>query len=146
MNRTKYNYEEGSGWSGNWVGLYDTPRVVSVLNADWQYKRLTTGVLVNYVGGRDWNWSPDDDTYSPENCAERAGALTPERCAKGMPSFTTVNLNFDWKATDKLKLGLNVQNLFGRQPYYDPNGWEGFNHRHNIFGRIYSLSATYKFY
>ena len=53
---------------------------------------------------------------------------------------------FVWTATDKLRLGLNIQNVFDRQPYYDPQGWEGFNHRHNIFGRIYNLTVTYKFW
>ena len=146
MNRVMYDYQDGEGWSDNWVGQYDTPRLNAVFNVDWMYKQLTTSVFVNYVGKRDWDWSPEDDIYSPENCAEAAGALSPERCAKGIPSFTTTNLNFDWRATDKLKLGLNIQNVFGRQPYYDPQGWEGFNHRHNIFGRIYNLTVTYKFW
>jgi iron complex outermembrane receptor protein len=146
MNRVMYDYEDGEGWSENWVGQYDTPRVNAVLNADWQYRKLTTSVFVNYIGGRDWDWAPYEDTYSPENCAEAAGALSPERCAKGIPSFTTTNLNFVWAATDKLRLGLNIQNVFDREPYYDPQGWEGFNHRHNIFGRIYNLTVTYKFW
>lgn len=146
MNRSIHNDDAESGWTDNYVGLYDTPEVVAVLNADWFYKQFTTSVFVNYVGSRQWRSLPDDDYFSAENCTERDGALSAWRCAEGIPSYTTTNLNFDWQATEKLKLGLNVQNVFGRQPYYDPNGWEGYNHRHNVFGRIYSLSVTYKFW
>jgi outer membrane receptor protein involved in Fe transport len=146
MNRTLYNYEDGEGWSGNYVGLYQTPRLNAVFNADWRYRDFVTSLFVNYTGGRDWKSTPEDTWFDPENCAANAGAMSPGRCKAGIPSFTTVNFNLDWNATPSLRVGLNVQNIFNRQPYYDPNGYEGFNHRHNIFGRIYTLSASYRFF
>jgi outer membrane receptor protein involved in Fe transport len=43
-------------------------------------------------------------------------------------------------------VGLNVKNAFNKQPYYDPNGWEGYNHSQDLFGRQFALSASYKFF
>jgi len=45
-----------------------------------------------------------------------------------------------------LNLGLNIKNVLNSKPYYDPNGWEGYDHSLNLFGRVYSLSASYKFW
>ena len=45
-----------------------------------------------------------------------------------------------------LTVGVTVKNLFNRLPYYDPNDWMNFPSSYtNNFGRIYSVTATYKF-
>jgi iron complex outermembrane receptor protein len=144
--RTKYNYEDGEGWGANWVGYYDRPKVRASVNADWSYRDVVTSLFVQYTGSHKWDYDPRYISYDAQSCADTGGALTGERCAAGTPAYTTVNLNFNWKATKDLSLGLNIKNLFNKQPYYDPNGWEGFDHRFNIFGRVISLSADYKFW
>lgn len=146
MNRTLYNYEDGEGWSGNYIGLHSNPKVTATLNADWKYRDFTTSVFVNYTGTRKWADYPGDETYTPEACEAKGGALTADDCRRGIPSYTTVNLSMNWTPIKHLNLGLNVKNLFNRQPYYDPNGWEGYDHRYNIFGRVLSVSASYKFW
>jgi len=147
MHRSKYNDEDGSGWSGNWVGMYDTPRMIAVLNADWQYQQFSAGMFINYSGGHSWNWSPNDDNprYTRERCTNEPTAISPESCERGAPSHTLVNLNLGWKVSEQLRLGVNIQNLFARMPYYDPRGWQGFDHRYNIWGRVWNLSANYTF-
>ena len=57
-----------------------------------------------------------------------------------------MNLAFSWKPFKNLDVGLNVKNAFNKQPYYDPNGWEGYNHSQDLFGRQFALSASYKFF
>jgi len=146
LNRTIYDSGDGSGWSQNWVGLYERPKLTAVFNADWQYREVTTSVLVNYTGSRKWKYSPDDDSFDPGNCSDNYPGLSEAQCAAGIPAYVTTNLNIDWQAKKNLKLGLNIRNLFGKQPSYDPNGYEGFNHRDNIEGRIFTLSASYKFW
>jgi len=145
MNRRIHSVETGAGWSSNYVSYYDNPRVLTTLNAHWQYRAWNAGLFVNYTDGRNWNSIPNDRTYSAERCAQAQGAMSPEQCERGTPSYTTVNLNLGWRASDHLKLDLNVQNLFDRRPYYDPNGWSGYDHRFDIFGRVYGLTARYKF-
>jgi len=144
MHREKYDNEDGTGWSGNWVGLYGTPRVSAVLNANWQYRQFNAGMFVNYSGGHSWVTSLNDPNprYTRERCTNEPNALSPEQCARGAPSYTTVNLNLGWKVNDHFKLGVNVQNLFSRLPYYDPVAWEGFDHRFNLWRRVWMLHAT----
>jgi hypothetical protein len=40
---------------------------------------------------------------------------------------------------------VTVKNLFNRLPFYDPNDWMNFAGYTNNFGRIYSVTATYRF-
>lgn len=146
MNRTKYNMEDGEGWSGNYIGLHGTPKVTATVNADWTYGNLVSSVFVNYTGSRQWKDYPGDESYTAQACEDKGGALSPAQCVAGAPSYTTVNLAFNWTPVKDLRLGLNIINLFGTQPYYDPNGWEGYDHRYNIYGRMLNLSASYKFW
>jgi len=144
--RTKYNYENGEGWSANWVGYYERPSVRASFTADWAYRDVVASLFVNYTGSHKWDYDPRYISYDAKGCEATGGALSAERCAAGTPAYTTVNLNLSWKPVKDLALGLNIKNLFNKQPYYDPNGWEGFDHRYNIFGRVLSVSASYKFW
>jgi len=144
-NRTTFNAEDADGWAPNFVGYAGTPKLRANFSADWAYGDVVTSLFVNYTGGHKWDYDPRYISYDAQSCEDNGGALTAAQCAKGTPSYTTVNLNLAWTPTKDLKLGFNVKNLFNKQPYYDPNGWEGFDHRFNIFGRIFSISADYKF-
>ncbi|MDT8999084.1 TonB-dependent receptor [Paucibacter sp. APW11] len=144
-NRNKFNADDDAGWTENFVGYYYNPKLRAIFNADWSYRNVTTSVFVNHIGSHKWDGDPRYISYDEQSCADAGGALTGAQCAAGTPAYTTVNLNVDWKVTPAFSLGLNVKNLFGKQPYYDPNGWEGFDHRFNIFGRIIGVNASYTF-
>lgn len=143
--REIYNYEDGSGFSGNYVGYYNSPRLRATFNADWIYRDFTTSLFVNYTGGTKWAYGDYDTDNTPANCMA-AGVAMPQDLCGGAPSYTTVNLGLNWKPKKNFTLGVNVKNLFNKMPYYDPNGWEGYNHSQNLFGRVLSVSANYKFW
>jgi len=143
--RETYNYEDGGGFSGNYVGYYDSPRLRATFNADWTYQNLVTSLFVNYTGKAKWAYGAYDTDNAPENCTA-GGVALPEDLCGGQPSYYTVNLGFNWKPIKNLDLGLNIKNVTNKKPYYDPNGWEGYNHQQNLFGRVFSLSANYKFW
>ncbi|HEY0584792.1 MAG TPA: TonB-dependent receptor, partial [Pseudoduganella sp.] len=140
-----YNYEDGGGFSGNYVGYYDSPRLRATFNADWTYQNLVTSLFVNYTGKAKWAYGEYDTDNYPEHCTA-GGVALPDNLCGGQPSYYTVNLGFNWKPVKNLDLGLNIKNVTNKKPYYDPNGWEGYNHQQNLFGRVFSLSANYKFW
>lgn len=143
--RETYNYEDGTGFSGNYVGYYDSPRLRATLNADWTYRNFITSLFVNYTGKSKWAYGEWDTDNTPENCTA-AGVAMPENMCDGQPSYTTANLGLTWKPSKQLDLNLNIKNVTNKKPYYDPNGWEGYNHLQNLFGRTFALSASYKFW
>ncbi|MGZ5198357.1 MAG: TonB-dependent receptor plug domain-containing protein [Telluria sp.] len=143
--REIYNYGDGSGFSGNYVGYYNSPRLRATFNADWDYRNFTTSLFVNYTGRTKWAYGDWDTDNTPANC-QAAGVAMPQDLCGGAPSYTTVNLGFNWKPVKNLNVGLNIKNVFDKMPYYDPNGWEGYNHSQNLFGRMFAVSASYKFW
>jgi outer membrane receptor protein involved in Fe transport len=142
--RETYNYEDGGDLSGDYVGYYDSPRVRATFNADWAWRDFVTSVFVNYTAGTKWAYGPYDKDNTPENCTAASLPLPAHQC-DGTPSYTTVNLGFTWKPLQNLDVGLNIKNVLDKRPYYDPNGWEGYNHGQNLFGRQFALSVGYKF-
>jgi len=143
--REIYNYDDGGGFSGNYVGFYGSPRLRGTLNADWSYRNFVTSVFVNYTGKTKWAYGDYDTDNTPEKC-QAAGVAMPENLCAGAPSFYTVNLGFNWKPVKNLDLGLNIKNVTNKRPYYDPNGWEGYDHSQNLFGRQFAFSVNYKFW
>ncbi|MBB4844455.1 outer membrane receptor protein involved in Fe transport [Paucibacter oligotrophus] len=144
--REIYNYEDGEGFTHNYVGYHGSPKLRATLNADWSYGNLVSNLFVNYTGKTKWaNDKADEENNNPETCTAADVALPANLCG-GVPAYYTVNLGFNWKPMKHLDLGLNIKNLLNRKPYYDPNGWEGYDHSQNLFGRSYSLSASYKFW
>ncbi len=143
--RETYNYDDGSGFSGNYVGYYGSPRLRATFNADWAYRDFTTSLFVNYTGKTKWAYGDYDTDNTPANCTAASVSLPAELCG-GVPSYTTVNLGFSWKPIKNLNLGLNIKNVLNKKPYYDPNGWEGYDHSQNLFGRQLAFSASYKFW
>jgi outer membrane receptor protein involved in Fe transport len=100
---------------------------------------------VNYTGKTKWAYGDYDTDNVPANCTA-AGVSLPDNLCEGAPSYTTVNLGFNWKPLKNLNLGLNIKNVLDKKPYYDPNGWEGYDHSQNLFGRQFAFSASYKFW
>lgn len=144
--REIYNYEDGEGFSNNYVGYYGSPRLRATLNGDWSYGNWVTSMFVNYTGKTKWAYDKlDEENNNPSTCTA-ADVPMPANLCNGAPSHYTVNLGVNWKPMKNLELGLNIKNIFNRMPYYDPNGWEGYDHSLNLFGRSFSLSANYKFW
>jgi outer membrane receptor protein involved in Fe transport len=143
--RETISSDNAGGFNGNTVGYYDSPRFRATVNADWSYRNFVTSVFVNYTGRTKWAYGPWDEDNAPGNCTAASVAL-PETLCDGAPSYTTVNLALNWKPVKNLEVGLNIKNLLDKKPYYDPNGWEGYNHSQNLFGRQFAVSASYKFW
>jgi outer membrane receptor protein involved in Fe transport len=143
--RETYNGDDDAGFSGNYVGYYDSPRVRATFNADWTYKDFVTSLFVNYIGKTKWAYGSYDTDNTPENCTA-AYVSMPAGLCEGAPAHTLVNLGFKWKPLKHLDIGLNIKNVLNKKPYYDPNGWEGYNHSLNLFGRQFAISANYKFW
>jgi outer membrane receptor protein involved in Fe transport len=102
-------------------------------------------MFVNYTGSSKWAYDNVDElNNNPETCTAGDVAMPANLC-KGVPAHYTVNLGVNWTPSKNLCLGLNVKNVLNKQPYYDPNGWEGYYHSLNLFGRVLSVSASYKF-
>lgn len=144
--REIYNYEDGSGFSNNYVGYYNSPKWRATVNAGWDYGNFNGSLFVNYTGKAKWAYDPLDEADNNPSTCTAAGVAMPAKLCAGQPAYYTVNLGLNWKPMKQMELGLNIKNLFNRMPYYDPNGWEGYNHSLNLFGRSYSLSASYKFW
>ena len=143
--RETYNSEDGAGFTGNDVGYYDSPRIRATFNADWAYRNVVTSLFVNYTGKTKWAYGPWDTDNAPGNCTAASVALPADLCG-GAPAYYTANLSVNWKPVKNLDLGLSIKNLFNRQPYFDPNGWEGYSNNYDIFGRQFGVSASYKFF
>ena len=79
-----------------------------------------------------------------ETCTGGYLALQKSKC-DGAPSWWTANMSVTWRPDDAWNLSFTVKNLFNRLPFYDPNDWMNFAGYTNNFGRIYSVTATYKF-
>lgn len=149
MNRNTYNSDDGYGFTQNYVGYYGAAKLRANLNADWQYRDVVTSVFVNYTGRSKWAYDiNDEENNNPTTCTAGDVAMPANLCG-GTPAHYTVNLGVNWTpnwvANKDLRLGLNIKNVLNKQPYYDPNGWEGYDHGLNLFGRVLSVSASYKF-
>jgi outer membrane receptor protein involved in Fe transport len=146
MNRNKHDDSLGEGFSQNYVGYYGQPKYRATFNADWRFQNFGSSLFVNYTGGTKWAYDKhDEENNNPTTCTAADVDLPANLCG-GAPSYYTVNLGFNWEPIKSLNLGLNIKNVLNKQPDFDPNGWEGYNHALNVFGRVYSLSASYKFW
>ncbi|MBS0566314.1 MAG: TonB-dependent receptor [Proteobacteria bacterium] len=130
---------------GNVVGWYNNPRLRATLNADWNYGNWTTSLFVNYTGKTKWGYDQTDVDNAQANCTAGYLALPSNLCG-GVPAWWTANLGVTWKPVERLQAGLTIKNLFNRLPFYDPNSFLGDASDYtNNYGRIYSVSLTYKF-
>ncbi|MTI75622.1 MAG: TonB-dependent receptor [Stenotrophomonas sp.] len=145
-NRNMYNADDADGWYyGNFVGYYNNPRLRATFNTNWTYGNWDTGFYINYVGGTKWAYDRiDAEDNNAETCTGSYVDVSPSQC-EGAPSWWTANLSVNWRPVEKLSVGVTVKNLFNRLPFYDPNDWMNFPGYTNNFGRIYSVTATYRF-
>jgi outer membrane receptor protein involved in Fe transport len=145
--RNQAYLDDENGWYyGNTVGYYGNPRLRATINADWNYRQVTSSFFVNYVGNTKWAYERiDEEDNNPETCTAGYLALPKAQC-DGVPSWWTANLSVTWRPTDKLNVGITVKNLFDRMPFYDPNSFLGDSSDYaSIFGRSYSFTVGYKF-
>jgi outer membrane receptor protein involved in Fe transport len=128
------------------VGYYGNPRLRATINADWNYRQVTTSFFMNYVGTTKWAWERiDAEDNNPQTCTAGYLPVAKAQC-DGVPSWWTANLSLTWRPTEKLNVGVTVKNLFDRLPFYDPNSFLGDSSDYaSIFGRSYSFTVGYKF-
>ncbi|QWF18482.1 TonB-dependent receptor domain-containing protein [Lysobacter capsici] len=145
--RNQAYLDDENGWYyGNTVGYYGNPRLRATINADWNYRQVTTSFFVNYVGTTKWAWERiDAQDNNPQTCTAGFLPVAKAQC-DGVPSWWTANLSLTWRPTEKLNVGVTVKNLFDRLPFYDPNSFLGDSSDYaSIFGRSYSFTVGYKF-
>lgn len=130
---------------GNTVGYYGTPRLRATLNADWTYRSVTTSLFVNYTGRTRWAYDVTDVGSAPGTCSAYNGSVDPKDC-DGVPAWWTANLGLTWRPIEHMSAGFTIKNLFNRRPFFDPNSFLGDASDYtNNYGRVYSVSLSYKF-
>ena len=138
------------GWGPNQIGSYDQPRVTGTFTAKWTRGDYDVALTGDYTGHqsltRGYNYYADSG-YENGNCYTRSD-ISPAQCDSGLGANTYWTANFGWRPVKNLTLNLNLQNLFNRQPAYDPRSWNyGVNDFAERFryGRLTKLSANYQF-
>lgn len=138
---TKYEQSSAPGEPMiDYLGYFNQPRMRGSLSFIWDYNDFSTALTGNFVSGYK--------TYNPKEVDEEQcdGALLVGICDVG--AWQTFDLALAYNGFRNLGLSLVVKNLADRKPPVDPNFYFGpyFNNDfHNPTGRLYTLSATYKF-
>ena len=120
---------------------------------------LDVTATVNYTGG----FSTIDPSHDAVNCARTGfdvggrayyqGKTQPDWLCE-VPSFTTTNLNLQYKLSQNLTLRAAILNLFDKQPPYDvatygnagaQTSYNASLHQAGAVGRFYSLGVNYTF-
>lgn len=100
---------DADAYRPNTVGLYEVPRVTSVLSAAWSKGPWTTGMRVNYVAGTALNRDEtDDETWSVAGCSASITTTLPCR----IRSDVTTDMNFAYSGFKNLRLSANINNVF----------------------------------
>lgn len=145
MNRYAYNGDDGGGFTQNYIGYYGNPKLRASFHANWAYQSVVTSLFVNYTGSSRWAYDKNDEANNNPSTCTAADVALPANLCGGVPAHYTVSLGVNWTPIKDMRVGINVKNLLNKQPYYDPNGWEGYDHSLNLFGRVLSLTMSYKF-
>ena len=156
-------------WDWNLSSATRVPRFKGTIGTTWKFGVHSLSPSINYVGPislmRQYNADVKYDqpfchwgTRKPTDAEQNRDTSVPlyeayfPKCQ--VNSWTTVNLGYTYTGVKNLTLSANVRNLFdAKAPYYPGSGTntaatplsgylEGL---HNAFGRIFTLSATYKF-
>ncbi|MGJ9417788.1 TonB-dependent receptor [Massilia sp. CMS3.1] len=120
---------------------------------------LDVTTTVNYTSG----FSTKDPSHDAVDCASTAlnvggrtyfqGLIQPNAYCD-VPSFTTTNLNVQYKLNENLTLRAAVLNLFDKQPPYDvgtygnagpQTSYNASLHQAGAIGRFFSLGLAYQF-
>lgn len=138
-------------WQGNLVGTYMVPRVTGVFSSVWKYGDYDVGLSANYTGPQTLAGVPgyENPAFADLASCEQNLNVTPSICKEGVGSSTYWTANFDWHPNKQLRVNLNIQNVFNREPRYDPESYSnnGVNTYElaYMYGRIFNLTANYKF-
>ena len=134
-------------WIGNQVGTYGTPRITGVFSTAWHYSDVDLSLMANYTGPQAILSAYPNGAFSDLASCEGNYNVTKTQCENGLASSLYWTGNVNWHPTAQVSLNLNVQNLFGHEPQYDPQAWMGINQFEFPYmsGRIYKLTANYKF-
>lgn len=120
---------------------------------------LDVTATLNYTGG----FSTIDPSHDAVDCASTGfnvggrayyqGKVQPDWLCE-VPSFTTTNLNVQYKLSQNLTLRAAILNLFDKQPPYDvgtygnagaQTSYNASLHQAGAIGRFYSLGLAYTF-
>ena len=134
-------------WDGNMVGTYQNPRITGVFSTVWHYQQVDVGLLATYTGPQSVLSAYPNGSFSNVASCETNYNVTNSLCENGLASSLYWTGNVNWRPTKQLTLNLNVQNLFGHAPQYDPQAWMGINAFEYPYmsGRIFKVAANYKF-
>lgn len=115
------------------------------LGATWENGPVRVSTAINYRGALDNVYFKND----PSGCATHYadGADAPAGCK--IKSFTTVDLTFRWKASEKMEVFGGILNLFDKVPPLDPltYGAQSYNplDYSGAVGRYFNAGLKYKF-
>jgi iron complex outermembrane recepter protein len=149
----KLEREETDGTKRDFAGTHGncdvtncigTPADRVNLGATWDFGDFKLSGVLNYrasLDNRDYKDAPDcafhyaDGTDSPSGCKIR--------------SFTTVDLNFRWKATKQIEVFGGVQNVFDRVAPLDPYTYGATSYNpldySGAVGRYFNVGLKYRF-
>lgn len=149
----KLEREETDGTKTDFAGTHGncdvtncigTPADRVNLGATWEQGGLKVSTVLNYrakLDNRNFKGDPDCAFHFAD------GSDAPNGCK--ISSFTTVDLTFRWKATDKLELSGGVQNLLNKAAPLDPYTYGATSYNpldySGAVGRFYSVGLKYKF-
>ena len=140
-------------------GATGNPKNRAQLTLGYNRGPLDVTATVNYTSG----FSTKDPSHDAVDCNSTAFNVGGRTYFQGLPqplvycdvaSFTTTNLNLQYKLSDNLTLRAAVLNLFDREPPYDvgtygnagaQTSYNASLHQAGAIGRFYSLGLAYQF-
>lgn len=144
MDGSRYDY---AGTHGNCdvTNCIGTPKDRLNLSASWEDGPVRVAAVINYRGKMEnRNFKAD-----PAGCASTFadGTDAPSGCT--IKSFTTMDLTFRWKATDKTEVFGGIQNVFDAVAPLDPLTYGATSYNpldySGAVGRYFSLGLKQKF-
>jgi iron complex outermembrane receptor protein len=141
---TQYDY---AGTHGNCdvTNCIGTPSDRINFGTTWERGTWRVAAIANYRGPIDNTLFKND----PSGCASifANGNDSPSGCK--IQSFTTVDLTFRWKASDRMEVFGGIQNLFDKIAPLDPLTYGATSYNpldySGAVGRYFSIGAKYKF-
>ena len=111
------------------AGGYDSPKWRGNGSLFWNYRKLTAGVTVNWVGAFDQQYGPDFGFPSAE-----------------VEDWVTVDLQVGYQFPKDITLTLGIQNVADEPPPFADGESEGYSFvSHDPVGRYWYLQVTKKF-
>lgn len=121
-----------------------TPKDRINLGATWEFNAFSVSGIANYISSFK-NITSESDDFCANSFAD--GTDAPRGCE--IPSFYSIDLSGNWKATKALEFFGSVQNVTDRIAPLDPLTYGGVNynplHFSGAVGRYFTLGARYRF-